>query len=65
MKKRLKRSAKALWDWCKTNRHKPLPVQHRTLCQKLEGHYQYYGVTGNYKAMAKVAQIATVELLEE
>ncbi len=30
-----------------------------TLCQKLEDHYQYYGVTGNYKAMAKVAQRTT------
>ena len=59
MKKRLRRSVKAIWDWCRINRHKPLPVQHRTLCQKLEGHYQYYGVTGNYKAMAKVAQRTT------
>jgi hypothetical protein len=59
MKKRLRRSIKAIWDWCRVNRHKPLPEQRRTLCQKLEGHYQYYGVTGNSVAMAKVAKRTT------
>ena len=30
------------------NRHQPIPVQHQTLKQKLQGHYGYYGITGNF-----------------
>lgn len=45
---RFTRACKSLWLWCKVNRHRPIPVQHRILSSKLLGHYQYFGVTGNY-----------------
>ena len=45
---RLKRALQALSDWCRQNRHQPVTVQHQTLKQKLQGHYGYYGITGNY-----------------
>jgi RNA-directed DNA polymerase len=45
---RLKRAFQALSDWCRVNRHQPIPVQHQTLKQKLQGHYAYYGITGNF-----------------
>jgi len=51
--KRLNRFRKNVWDWCKKNRHKPLQNQYATLCSKLRGHYQYFGVTCNFKAIAK------------
>jgi group II intron reverse transcriptase/maturase len=41
----------ALWRWCKWNRHLPIKAQWRALCRKLRGHYQYFGIRGNYKAM--------------
>jgi hypothetical protein len=39
-------------EWCRRNRHLPLPEQHATLSQKLLGHYGYYGITGNCRALA-------------
>jgi len=53
-RKRQRRSIKSLWQWCKKNRHLSLREQYRVLCQKLNGHYQYYGIVGNYRQMAKL-----------
>lgn len=44
---RFARGLKRIADWCRTNRHQPLGAQQQTLCQKLRGHYAYYGITGN------------------
>jgi len=49
--KRLRRAQKALWQWCRSSRHTSLPEQYRQLCQKLRGHYQYYGIRGNYRKL--------------
>lgn len=38
-------------QWCAKNMHRPLREQHKTLCAKLRGHYQYYGINGNYRSM--------------
>jgi hypothetical protein len=40
-------------EWCKKNRHKSLQYQYATLCSKLRGYYQYFGVIGNFKAIAR------------
>ena len=50
-RKRLKRAMKAVWHWCRDSRHHKVFEQHRTLRSKLLGHYQYYGIRGNYKTM--------------
>ena len=50
-RKRLNRFMKMTWNWCKENRHDPLQDQHMTLCSKLRGFYQYFGVRCNYKAL--------------
>jgi hypothetical protein len=47
--KRLRRCMKAIWTWCRENRHAPLQEQYRTLGSKLRGYYQYYGIRGNFK----------------
>ena len=46
-RKRLRRAKKSLWQWCRGNRHRPLKEQHRVLCHKLRGHFQYYAIRGN------------------
>jgi RNA-directed DNA polymerase len=51
MKKRLKRSLKAVATWCKEHRHASLAEQHATLNAKLRGHYQYYGRASNYRSL--------------
>ena len=45
---------KALGVWCRLNRHRPLKDQYRMLCQKLLGHYQYYGIRDNFRMLEKV-----------
>jgi hypothetical protein len=52
--KRLRRFMKAVWTWCRDNRHEPLHEQHRMLGAKLRGYYQYYGIRGNFKMLEVV-----------
>jgi len=52
--KRLRRFMKAVWEWCRENRHMPVREQHDTLCSKLRGYYQYYGIRGNFKMLEVV-----------
>jgi len=58
IRKRLRRTVKGLWKWCKENRHLPIKEQHRMLSLKLRGHYQYYGIRSNYRQLEKVLQQA-------
>jgi len=51
-KNRLTRALKAIYQWCKANRHRPLREQQHTLSQKMRGHYAYYGITGNAPALS-------------
>jgi RNA-directed DNA polymerase len=53
-KKRMQRAMNALSNWCRQNRHLSLTEQHRMLCLKLMGHYQYYGITGNFRMLERV-----------
>ena len=57
-RKRRNRFMRMLWDWCKKNRHEPLKLQYETLCSKLRGFYQYFGVRGNYKVLEVVYEYA-------
>ena len=52
-KDRLARAMRAVGDWCRRNRHRPVAVQWEALRRKLLGHYAYYGVTGNYPSLAR------------
>ena len=58
-KSRFRRGLKALSEWCRRNRHQPIEAQHRTLSQKLVGHFAYYGITGNSLALARFRTAAT------
>ena len=53
MKKRLRRSLKAIAEWCQENRHEPVEEQQQTLNAKLRGHYQYYGLPTNSRSIWK------------
>jgi group II intron reverse transcriptase/maturase len=57
-RKRLNRFMRMLWTWCKENRHESIKEQYETLCSKLRGFYQYYGVRSNYKALEVVFEYA-------
>ena len=49
--KRLSRAVRSIAQWCRDNRHRPVCEQHVTLSQKVRGHYAYYGITGNARAL--------------
>ena len=53
MKERLRRGLKAVAVWCKRNRHKPLKDQSKRLGQFLRGHYNYFGLTGNFRQLGQ------------
>lgn len=40
-------------DWCKKNRHQPMAQQYRELSAKVRGHYAYYGIRGNSRALGR------------
>lgn len=46
-KRRFARAVKAVMEWCRTNRHRPLADQHAHLSAMMRGHFAYYGITGN------------------
>jgi RNA-directed DNA polymerase len=50
-KDRLRRAMRAISTWCRRWRHLPMKQQHRALVRKLHGHYAYFGVIGNWRAM--------------
>jgi group II intron reverse transcriptase/maturase len=52
-RERLGRAVERVAAWCRKNQHKSIDEQHGTLVQKLRGHYGYYGITGNYDALAR------------
>jgi group II intron reverse transcriptase/maturase len=51
MRKRLRRSVKAVAQWCQQHRHDPVEDQAAALNAKLRGHYQYYGRPTNYRSL--------------
>ena len=50
---RLRRAVQSIAQWCRSHCHEPLAEQHRTLGQKLRGHFAYYGITGNGEALRR------------
>lgn len=49
--KRLSRAVRSIAQWCRGYRHSPVGEQHAKLSQKMRGHYAYYGITGNARAL--------------
>jgi len=56
--KRLRRTRRARWQWCRDQRHAPLQAPYRTWCQKLRGPYPYYGIRGNSPRLERLYEHA-------
>jgi group II intron reverse transcriptase/maturase len=56
MKSRLTRSIQKIEQWCRNNRHKPVCEQWKKLCEKVQGHYTYYGILGNIRSLGSFYQ---------
>jgi len=46
-KARQRRAAMSIDDWCRRHRHLPIKAQHAALKRKLDGHCNYFSVSGN------------------
>jgi len=57
-KKRIRRAKRTLWQWCRDNRHLRQMEQYAKLCQKIRGHFQYYAIRGNYRALESFYEFA-------
>ena len=50
-RQRVTKKLSALNDEAKRRRHEPVRDQHRWLCQVLRGHYAYFGLPSNFRAL--------------
>ena len=50
-KGRLSRALRRIREWCRRHLHQPVWWQRQMLSQKLKGHYGYFGITGNRRAL--------------
>jgi group II intron reverse transcriptase/maturase len=50
---RFGRALKRVADWCRKARHLPMKEQHKGLSSRLRGHYNYFGITGNSRALGR------------
>jgi RNA-directed DNA polymerase len=50
---RFGRALQRVADWCRRNRHLPVREQHDVLVKKVVGHYNYFGITGNGRALGR------------
>jgi RNA-directed DNA polymerase len=48
---RFRRAIRTIAEWCRVHRHRPMGEQQTKLSQKLRGHYGYFGITGNSRAL--------------
>jgi hypothetical protein len=50
---RFRRSLKRVVEWCRQHRHDDIQTQWKALVRKLRGHYGYFGISSNYRAIAR------------
>lgn len=51
-KDRFRRALKRVAEWCREHLHDEVRAQQEALGRKLRGHFGYYGIIGNYEAIA-------------
>lgn len=47
----LRRAVQSVTEWCRRHRHAPVEVQHAELRRRLQGHLNYFGVSGNFSSL--------------
>jgi group II intron reverse transcriptase/maturase len=53
---RLRRSVRAIADWCRGHRHLPVKAQHAALTRRIQGHFNYFGVSGNFRSLRMLVE---------
>jgi hypothetical protein len=44
-------------EWCRRNRHLPVKAQQAALTRRLVGHFNYFGVNGNFRSLACLVNV--------
>jgi group II intron reverse transcriptase/maturase len=52
----LRRAKQAIYDWCRRHRHQPVEAQHAALGRRLRGHFNYFGVRGNFRSLLRLVE---------
>ena len=52
----LRRAKTSIYDWCRRHRHWSIKDQHAALHRRLRGHFNYFGVNGNYNSMMRLVE---------
>ena len=52
----LRRAKQAIYDWCRRHRHQPVEAQHAALGRRLRGHFNYFGVSGNFRSLLRLVE---------
>ena len=52
----LRRAKMSVYDWCRRHRHRSIREQHAALQRRLRGHFNYFGVSGNYNSMMRLVE---------
>lgn len=52
-KDRLRGAIQRIGQWCRSHMHDPVREQWESLCAKIRGHDEYYGLTANIRMLAK------------
>lgn len=55
---RLRRSIQTIAEWCRRYRHLPIKAQHAALTRRIQGHFNYFGVSGNFRSMLMLVEEA-------
>jgi RNA-directed DNA polymerase len=53
---RLRRFIQTVAEWCRRHRHLPVKAQHDALSRRIQGHFNYFGVSGNLRSLLQLVQ---------
>lgn len=57
---RLRRFVVAVASWCRSHRHEEVGEQHAALVRRIAGHFNYFGVNGNLRALRRAGKACEV-----
>ena len=54
----LRRIIQSVYDWCRRHRHHSVKEQHAALTRRIQGHFNSFGVSGNFRSLLLVLEQA-------
>ena len=48
----------SVYGWCRRHRHLPVKVQHQALTRRIQGHFNYFAVSGCFRSLLLVHEQA-------